>query len=77
MSLRDSFGVPKVKAVTGNKILRILKLQGAPCRNRNRIERMDKDERISSEGRDERISSLSSALPQLTISWTGHGKSSN
>ena len=24
-----SFGVPKVKAVTGNKILRILKLQGA------------------------------------------------
>merc|ERR1711924_343868 len=28
VSLRDSFGVPKVKAVTGNKILRILKLQG-------------------------------------------------
>merc|ERR1711924_461356 len=28
VTLRDSYGVPKVKAVTGNKILRILKLQG-------------------------------------------------
>merc|ERR1719359_2148996 len=28
VSLRDSFGVPQVKNVTGNKILRILKLQG-------------------------------------------------
>merc|ERR1711918_100771 len=28
VSLRDSFGVPKAKAATGNKILRILKLQG-------------------------------------------------
>jgi small subunit ribosomal protein S13e len=27
--LRDSFGVPQVKAVTGNKILRILKQNGA------------------------------------------------
>ncbi|PFH35701.1 ribosomal protein RPS13 [Besnoitia besnoiti] len=28
VTLRDSFGVPQVKSVTGNKILRILKLQG-------------------------------------------------
>ncbi|PHJ21923.1 ribosomal protein rps13 [Cystoisospora suis] len=28
VTLRDSFGVPQVKSVTGNKILRILKMQG-------------------------------------------------
>merc|ERR1711939_1264979 len=28
ITLRDSFGVPQVKNVTGNKILRILKLAG-------------------------------------------------
>ncbi|CBZ53846.1 30S ribosomal protein S15P/S13e, related [Neospora caninum Liverpool] len=28
VTLRDSFGVPQVKSVTGNKILRILKIQG-------------------------------------------------
>merc|ERR1712167_219418 len=28
VTLRDSFGVPQVKTVTGNKILRILKISG-------------------------------------------------
>lgn len=29
--LRDSHGIPQVKSVTGNKILRILKKQGTCC----------------------------------------------
>merc|ERR1719237_2019945 len=28
VTLRDSFGVPQVKSVTGNKILRVLKTNG-------------------------------------------------
>lgn len=32
VTLRDSYGVPQVKSVTGSKILRILKNQGRSCR---------------------------------------------
>lgn len=37
VTLRDSHGIPQVRFVTGNKILRILKSQGTPAIRKSNI----------------------------------------
>merc|ERR1712134_96666 len=70
VSLRDSFGVPKVKAVTGNKILRIKK--GVQMHKHMEKNKKDKDSKfrlVLVESRIHRLARYYRRTKQLPANW--------